>query len=326
MKQLSRYIIMAMLGSNLSILPAIAQDATVPYPNAPVNFIVGFSPGGGTDTVARITSEALGSQWSRSTVVNNSPGAGGAIAAALAARAQADGYTLLFDSASFTLRPALSDDLPFDVEKDFEPVSLVASAPYVLVANPNVDASTVQELIDLAKTKPGELTYASAGIGSALHFAGELFKSLAGIDLRHVPYQGAAGIPDLLAGRVNVAFAGLPQSLPHIKSGALRPLAVTTVERSDQLPDVPTMQEAGVAGYEMESWYGLFAPAGTPQPILEKIATDVAAAARDSPVQQKFASQGLIARGISSESFKSYIEAELSRWKQVVEEAGITPE
>ncbi|MGV6873441.1 Bug family tripartite tricarboxylate transporter substrate binding protein [Pseudochelatococcus sp. B33] len=323
MKAAKDHLIAALVGICVLSAAANAQE-TVNYPDGPVDFIVGFSPGGGTDTVARITAEALGKQWGKATVVDNRAGAGGAIAAELVAKARPDGKTLLFDSASFTLRPALETDLPFDVTKDFVPVSLVSAAPYVLVVNPNVKANSVEELVKLAKERPGELTYASAGIGSSLHFAAELFKSLAQVDIRHIPYQGAAGIPDLIAGRVDMAFAGLPQALPQIQAGKLRALAVTTLEPSEQLPDVPTMQQAGVEGYEMQSWYGLFAPAATPQPIFHKIAEDVVAAAKDPEVQRKLASQGLEARGTSPDDFAAYVTTEIEKWKGIVKQAGIT--
>jgi tripartite-type tricarboxylate transporter receptor subunit TctC len=306
----------------LAAAPAAAQDAAS-YPDKPVTFIVGFSAGGGTDTVARIVAEAVRKEWGQAAVVENHEGAGGQIAASLVAKADPDGYTLLFDSASFTLRPALEPNLPYDAAKDFVPVTLASSAPYVLAVNPDVPAKTVGELIALAKEKPGELNYASAGVGSSLHLAAELFKSLAGVDIVHVPYKGAAGIPDLLEGRVQLAFAGLPQSLPHIKSGALRALAVTTTERSPQLPDVPTMQEAGVDGYEMGAWYGLFAPAGTPKAIIDKVAADVGEALKDPAVREQLEGQGLEPVGTSPDSFGPYVTDEIAKWTKLVADAGI---
>lgn len=293
------------------------------YPTRPVKVVVGFAPGGGTDTVARFVAEALGKLWKQSVVVENRPGAGGQIAEGYAAKANGDGYTLLADSASLTINPALRKSLPYKMS-DFVPISLMSSSPYVLVINPQVQAKSVKELIALAKQKPGELSYASAGVGSSLHLAGELFKSLAGVDIVHVPYQGADGITDLISGRVQMAFAGLPQALPQIKAGKLVALGVSTPTRSPLLPDVPTIAEAGVPGFEVISWYGLLAPAKTPKPIVDKISADVATVLKDKDIKDRFLALGLEPVGTSSDEFAGHIKSEVEKWDGVVKKAGIT--
>ncbi|NLS06084.1 tripartite tricarboxylate transporter substrate binding protein [Rhizobium sp. P32RR-XVIII] len=293
------------------------------YPTRPVKVVVGFAPGGGTDTVARFVAEALGKLWKQSVVVENRPGAGGQIAEGYAAKANGDGYTLLADSASLTINPALRKSLPYKMS-DFVPISLMSSSPYVLVINPQVQAKSVKELIALAKQKPGELSYASAGVGSSLHLAGELFKSMAGVDIVHVPYQGADGITDLISGRVQMAFAGLPQALPQIKAGKLVALGVSTPTRSPLLPDVPTIAEAGVPGFEVISWYGLLAPAKTPKPIVDKISADVATVLKDKDIKDRFLALGLEPVGTSSDEFAGHIKSEVEKWDGVVKKAGIT--
>jgi tripartite-type tricarboxylate transporter receptor subunit TctC len=303
--------------------PALAQDT---YPSDTVRFVLGFSPGGGTDTVARVMADALSKSWGQSVVVENKVGAGGLIAAQSVAEAAPDGLTLLFDSASYAIRPALNQALPYKPKEAFVPVSLVASSPYVLVVSPNVEADSVEDLIALAKEKPGELTYASSGVGSALHLASALFAELAGIDIVHVPYQGTAGIPDLLAGRVTMGFVGLPQSLSLIEAGQLRALAVTTPERAAALPDVPTMQEAGVSGYATEGWYGLFAPAKTPAAVVDKLAADVAIAMGNATVVDAISKQGLVPLGTAPAEFGPFVDEELQKWNDVVSSAGITVE
>ena len=301
---------------------AQTDAAGTSYPARAVKVVVGFAPGGGTDTVARFIGDALDDVWHQSVVIDNRPGAGGQIAEGYVAKATPDGYTLLADSASLTINPALRKSLPYAMS-DFIPISLVSSSPYVLVINPQVPAKTVKELITLAKEKPGELSYASAGVGSSLHLAGELFKSMAGVDIVHVPYQGANGIADLISGRVQVAFAGLPQALPQIKAGKLIALGVSTPKRSELMPDVPTIAEAGVPGFEVISWYGLLAPAGTPKPIVDKISADVAEALKGKAIRERFLTLGLEPVGTTSEQFTAHINDELKKWDGVVKEAGI---
>jgi tripartite-type tricarboxylate transporter receptor subunit TctC len=311
------------IASVFSFASAQAQDA---YPSKPVHFILGFQAGGGTDTVARIVSNALGQVWGISTVPENRPGAGGQLAADIVAGADPDGYTLLFTSGSFTISPAFEGDAAVDPLTRLRPVSLVSSAPYVLLVNKDLPVENVQDLIALAKSKPGELNFASAGPGSGLHLAGELFNSLAGIKTTHIPYQGVAGLPDVISGRVQFTFTGLPQAVPLAESGELRALAVTTATRSDKLPDVPTMEEAGVAGYEIAPWYGLLAPAGTPDAVVDAIYTSVKEALGRDDVKAQLADQGLTAVGMPPMEFEALVKTELVQWKDIVTKNNLTLE
>jgi tripartite-type tricarboxylate transporter receptor subunit TctC len=310
-------------------LAAAAQAGTPQvqdYPNKPIRFVVGFSPGGGTDTVARILAQKIGTAWGQSIVVDNRPGAGGVIASELVAKAAPDGYTILFVSASFTITPSLQNSLPFDPLKDFSPVSLASSAPYLLVVHPSVKAYSVKDLISLAKAQPGKLNYASAGIGSGLHLAGELFKSMANVDIVHVPYKGAVGITDLLAGAVQLSFAGIPQTIHHVKAGRLRALAVTSSRRAAAAPEVPTIAESGVPGYEMDSWYGVLAPARVPKSRTEFLSAAIRRTLEDPDVKEKLAREGHETRGTSPGEFSDFIKKELAQWSHVVRNAGIKVE
>jgi tripartite-type tricarboxylate transporter receptor subunit TctC len=310
----------------VALTAAIGSTATAQtndYPAKPVQILVGFSAGGGSDTTARLVANALGERWGTFPVVENRPGAGGQIARELVAKAPADGYTLLFDSSGFSINPALDHDLPYDPVKDFAPVSLVTSQPFVLLVHPDLPVKSVEELIALAKAKPGELNYASAGQGSNVHLAAELFKSLAGVDIVQIPYEGVEGMTDLIAGRVDLTFTGLFQSLPHIQSGALRALAVTTPTRSSLLPDVPTIAESGLPAYDMQPWYAMFAPAGTPPEIVDQLSSTIAEVLKDSDVASKVAAQGLDPRGTTPEEFSAIVQADLQKWEKLVESAGI---
>ncbi|MGE5526651.1 MAG: tripartite tricarboxylate transporter substrate binding protein, partial [Rhodospirillaceae bacterium] len=300
----------------LATCPLVTSAADMPqaYPTKPLRFVVGFAPGGGTDTVARILAQKLGEAFGQSVVVDNRAGAGGNIANALVATAPADGYTILFVSASFAIHPSLYRKLPYDPAKDFTPVSLASSSPYLLALHPSVPVRSVRDLIAFAKSQPGKLNYASAGAGSTLHLAAELFKSMAGVDIVHVPYKGANGITDLIAGAVQLTFAGLPQTLPHVKAGRLHGLAVTTSQRAAAIPELPTIAEAGVPGYEVDSWYGVLEPAGTLPARVEKLSGAIRSALREPDVKAKFAAQGLEPRGTSPGDFGAYIAREMPKW------------
>lgn len=296
------------------------------YPAKPLRFLVGFAPGGGTDTVARILAQKLGEASGQPVVVDNRAGAAGTIANELVARAAPDGYTLLFMSASFTIHPALTRRLAYDPRRDFAPVTLATSSPYVLALHPGVPAQSVRELIALAKAQPGKLNYASAGTGSTLHLAAELFRSMAGVDLVHVPYKGANGITDLLAGAVQLTVAGPPQTLPHVRAGRLRALGVTTARRSATLPELPTLAESGVPGYEVDSWYGVLAPAGTPATRIAWLNEALRRILDTADVKAKLTAQGMDMRGTTPDAFRDYLAAEFPKWAQVVRTAGIKPE
>lgn len=309
----------ALIASN-----AQAQDAAASYPDKPVRILVGFSPGGGSDTVARLLAEPLAAVLGQSFVVENRPGAGGQLARTLLAESDGDGYTLLFDSASFSTSAVLTPNLTYDPVKDIRGVSQIASTPVMMVANNDLPAKDVKELIALAKEKPGEIGFATSGVGSLLHFSGELLNSMAEIKLLHVPYKGAEGMADVVAGRVGLAFAGVPQTQPLIKAGQMRALAVTTTERLASMPDVPTMAEAGVPGYEVNNWYGIFAPAGTPDAIVNKLNAAVAEVLKDPGLQAKLADQGMAASPMTAEGFSTYVANEIAKWRKVASEANIS--
>ena len=303
-----------------------AADPAAAYPAKPIRFIVGFTPGGTSDVVARLLAVKLAETWAQPLVVDNRPGAGGNLAIELVARSAPDGYTLLCASSSFSIIPSLNRELSYNPIRDFAPVTLATSAPYLLVLHPAVPAQTVKELIGLAKAQPGKLNYASAGAGSTLHLAGELFKSLAGVDIVHVPYKGATGITDLIAGAVQLSFAGLPQTLPHVKAGRLKALAVTTSRRAAALPELPTIAEAGVPNYEVDPWYGVIAPAATPRAIIERLHAAFARALAAPDVREKFMLQGLESRASTPAEFAALIKNEIAKWSKVVREAGIRAE
>jgi tripartite-type tricarboxylate transporter receptor subunit TctC len=305
---------------------AHAADTALNYPVKPIRFVVGFTPGGGSDTVARLIALKLGETWPQPLVVDNRPGAGGNLAIELVARSAADGYTILCATASFSIIPALYRQLSYSPTGDFAPVTLASSAPYALVLHPSVPAQSVKDLIALAKARPGKLNYASAGSGSTLHLAGELFKSLAGVDIVHVPYKGPNGITDLIAGAVQLSFAGLPQTLPHVKAGRLKALAVTTLRRATAVPELPTIAEAGVPNYEVEPWYGVIAPAATPRAIVERLSAAINRATAAPDIREKFMLQGLEPRGGTPAEFASLIRNEIAKWTKVVRDAGIKGE
>jgi tripartite-type tricarboxylate transporter receptor subunit TctC len=304
--------------------PAIAQQ---PYPTKPIRLLVPFAPGGGADTLARILtpklSEAMGQQW----VVDNRSGAAGNIAAETVARAAPDGYTAFMGfSTVLTVNPTLYK-LSFDPSRDFAPVTLLATAQYLLVVHPSVPASSVQELVALAKQKPNSLNYASAGVGSPLHLAGELFQKRAGIKLTHVPYKGGGpAAAAVLSGEAQMIFGSVASSLPHVKAGKLRALATTGLKRSKVAPEVPTMAESGFPGFEVTSWYAFLLPAGTPAAIVKRIGDEAARALQRPDVQHVMAGQGLEAETSTPKALASRIATERKTWAEVIRSAGIKAE
>ena len=301
---------------------AVAQS----FPSRPVRMLVGFSPGGATDVAARIIGKKLSETWGQQVVVDNRPGAGGLLAFELVAKANPDGYTLLASSPSFAIQPSMTAKLPFDPIRDFAPVTQMTAAPYILVLYPGVEAKSVTELIALAKANPGKLNYASGGIGSAQHLAAELFSLMAGINMVHVPFKGAVSIPEIIAGRVQMVFSGVPQALPHLQAGRLRAIGVTTPARSAAAPNVPTIAEAGVPGYDVTVWYGIFATGRTPKPIVEKLNADFVKAIHSADVRQQLTSLGLEPVGNPSAQFARAVKEEIARWSDVVKRARIKPE
>jgi tripartite-type tricarboxylate transporter receptor subunit TctC len=302
------------------------QGAEVLYPTKPIRMLVGFSPGGGTDVAARIIGKKLSETWNQQVVIDNRAGAGGLVAFEMAAKANPDGYTLLASSPSFAIQPSISAKLPFDPLRDFAPVTQATSAPYLLVIYPGVEARSLKELVGLAKGSPGKLNYASGGIGSAQHLTAELFRLMAGISIVHVPFKGAVNIPDVIAGRVQMLFSGLPQALTHVQAGRLRALGVTTPSRSPAVPTVPTIAEAGVPGFDVTIWYGVLATGRTPRSIIDKVYEAIARALQSSDVRQQLTSLGLEPVGNPPDEFATKVRAEIARWAKVAKQAGIRPE
>ena len=304
--------------------PAHAQG----YPAKPVRMIVAYPPGGGTDIVGRVVAQKLGELLGQSVVVENRGGASGNIGTELAAHAAPDGYTILMGNvAPNAINVSLFKELPFDPVADFAPVSLVASTPNILVVHPSTPARTVKEVIALAKAKPGTLNFASAGMGSSSHLAGELFRILAGVEIVHVPYKGAGpAMVDVLSGQVQLYFATMPAAMPHVKPGKLAPVAVTSARRSPALPDLPTVAESGVPGYEASTWYGVLAPAHTSPAVVARLHGDIVKILADAALHARLADQGFDPVGSSPEEFGAYIKSEILKWGKAIRDAGIRPE
>ena len=320
---LRRHLIATALALALTpLIPAHAQQA---YPSKIIKIVVPTSPGGGNDAMARIVASKLQERWKNPVIVENKAGANGAIASEFVARAAPDGYTLLFGYiATHGINPGLSK-VPYDPVKDFLPIAEIAEAQGVLVVNPTVEAKTVKELIALTKAKPGTMSYASAGNGTAPHIAGELFKQQAGVDILHVPYKGSGpAVTDTLAGTTQIMFPSLVAAVPHIKSGKLRALAVTGSKRSPLFPQLPTVAESGVAGFEITQWYGFFAPAKTPKDIVDKLNKEIVAIMKDPDTAKKFADQGADIVTGSPDDFGKLVQSELAKWGKFIKEAKIT--
>ena len=305
----------------LTAAAAAAQD----YPSKPIRFIVPFPPGGGNDTMARTVGQKLTEAFGQQVVIDNRAGAGGIIGADMAAHSAPDGYTLFLGGVgSHGTNPNLNAKLPYDPVRDFAPISLIASAPMVVVVHPSVPAKSLGELIKLAKAKPGTLNFASNGTGGSSHLAAELFKMMAGVDIVHVPYKGLApALIDLLSGQVQLMFSSTVAIIPQVRSGKLRALATTGARRLPALPDIPTAAEAGVAGCETGSWYGVLAPAGTPRAIIDKLNREIVKITQMPDVRERLAAEGAEPAGNSPEEFAAYIKRELARWNKVIKQARI---
>jgi len=299
---------------------ALAQD----YPSRPVRLVVPLSPGGFADTPTRILAPRLSEQFGKQFFVENKPGAGGSIGWDYVAKAAPDGYTLAITGSTLLVGSHLYKNIPYDVFKDFTHISMMASGPYVLVVNPKkVPVANVRELIAAAKAKPGAIDYASSGNGSSQHLVGALFNAMAGVQLNHVPYKGSGpAMQDLLAGEVGVSFAGVPNVLGNVRGGRLKALAVTTPKRWVELPDVPTMAEAGVPGYEATLWLSISGPAGMPKELVHRLSTEIGKALKDSDLQAKFRDAGVEADAMNGEELLRYMRAEDAKWGKVVKETG----
>ena len=303
--------------------PAHAQS--FPDPKKPIRIIVPTAPAGGNDAMARIVAQKLNERLKQPVIVENKSGANGAIGSEFVAKAPPDGYTILFGYiATHGINPGLSK-LPYDAVKDFAPIAQIAEAPVVLVVNPSVQAKTVQELIALAKAKPGALSYASAGNGTAPHIAAEMFKQMAGIDMVHVPYKGSSpGVTDTIAGQTQVMFPSLVAASGHMKTNKLRGVAISSKSRSKLFPSLPTVSESGLKGFEITQWYGFFAPAKTPKETVDFLNREIVAVMKDPDTQAKFAAQGAEVVTGSPEAFGKLVQSEIAKWSQLIKSAKIT--
>jgi tripartite-type tricarboxylate transporter receptor subunit TctC len=316
--------------ATLAVAFAAHSQTTAPaakYPTRPVKLVVPFSPGGATDVIARVLGQKLTELWSQPIIVENRPGATGAIALEFVAKSPPDGYTLLLGTAStHSFSPAITTKLPYDPVSDFAPISLVATLPNMLVVHPSVPANTVAEFIALAKANPGKYNFASSGIGSSMHVAGELFKLMTGTDMTHVPYKGSgAALSDLLAGRVQSDFDSMPVVWPHVQTGQLKALGVASLERQAAAPNVPAIAET-VPGFEVNSWIGIFAPAHTPPDILRKVQADMARVATMPEFRQKLFELGATAVSNTPAEFAAFFKKDAEKWRNVVKSAGVTPQ
>jgi len=302
-------------------LPAGAED----YPSKPIRILVPFVPGGATDILARLVGQNLTAAWGQQVVIDNRPGANGVLAADMTAKGTPDGHTLLFVAIGHAINPLLQKNLPYDTQKDFTPVSLAAILPLIVTVHPTVPANNVKELIALAKTR--RLNYASGGVGSSQHLATALFASMAKIDLVHIPYKGGnQGLLDTVGGQVNMMISTILSLSQHIKSGRLRGLAITTATRNAAWPDMPTVAEAALPGYQSIAWYGLVGPRGLPPPVLKKLSEEVSRIIKSKTVTENLTAQGADPVGNSSAEFGAFIRAETKRYEKVVRDAGVTTE
>jgi tripartite-type tricarboxylate transporter receptor subunit TctC len=307
--------------------PAHARDAQVAYPTRPVRVIVPYSPGGSSDAVARILTQKLGETLGQQFVIDNRPGAAGTLGREIVAKASPDGYTLLIGDSPHTINVHVLRHVPYDPIKDFTPITLIATAPQVMVINPGVPAHTLAEFVALARVQPGKLNYGSGGSGSITHLTGELFKLAARVSLVHVPYKSIAlAVTDVIGGQVQAAYPTVPGVAPHVRSGRLRALGVTSAQRVGALPEVPTFVESGVAGMIVTNWFGVFAPPRLPKDILARLHKAVLDALRVPDVRAKFDNLSLDISTTTPQEFEAHLKSELAKWGNVVKEAGIKPD
>lgn len=311
----------------LTCLGAAGIATAQPYPSRPIRFIVPFPPGGGNDIVGRIVALRLSGALGQQVVVDNRGGAGGTIGTDITSKAPADGHTMLINNISLAVNHTLLPKLPYNTLKDLAPVTLIGRQANIVVVHPGVAAKSVKELIALARAKPGTINYGSGGIGTASHLATEYLRLETGTDMVHVPYKGLGpALTDLMAGRLQVIISTMASALPNVKAGKLRPLAVTTAKRSAFFPQLPTMDEAGVKGYEFSTWYGLLVPAGTPKPIVSRLNSETATVLQSTAVKEQFASQGLEPTPSTPQEFGAYLKSEVDKWGKVIKASGAKPE
>lgn len=315
---------LAILASLTFASPVTAQAQGNAYPEKPIRFVVPYPPGGGTDVVARIVQERFQTALGQPIIIDNKGGAGGSVGTEVVSRAAPDGYTVLFTLSSHTINPAIFTKLSFDTVRDFEPVGMVASLPQILVANPQLPANNLAELVALAKANPGNLSYASVGNGSPGHLAGELLKIRTGIEMTHIPYRGGGpALNDILGGQVRLLWVSIPAAAQFVKTGKLKALGVSTLKRSAAFPDVPTMQEAGVPDFEVDSWYAMFVPAKTPRPIIDKLNQALNIVVADPAIREKLLAQGSEAVGGTPQALGDIVAAELPKWVKLAKDANI---
>lgn len=315
-----------MLQRSLMLFALLVSAATAcaqSYPGKPIRIVVPFAPGGGADIIARILGQKMTENWGQQVVIDNRAGASGNIGAEIVVKAGPDGYTLLMASSALAINPSVYKSVPYDAVKDFAPITQPGLLPNILVVHPSVPVKTVRDLVTLARSKPGQLSYASAGAGTGTHLAAEMFKIMAGVDMVHVPYKGGGAlITDLLGGQVALTFATLPSVMPYVKSGRLRAVAMTTTKRWPGLPEVPTVAESGFRGFEISTWIGLLAPAGTPRDVVNKLHGEVVRILRLADVRERFNDLGIEPVGDTPDHFLQYIKSELAKYAKVVKESG----
>ena len=305
----------------------VSPEAKAAYPDKTIRLMVPFPAGGNTDIIARALGNELSKNLGVSVVIENRGGAGGLLGSEIVAKSPADGYSIMMVSASHVINPSMQKKIPYDTIKDFAGISMVADVPTVLVVHPSVQAKTLKELIAMAKARPGQLNFASSGNGTVGHLSGELLKSMAQIKMEHVPYKGnGPAMTDLLGGHVQLLFSSMPAAIPHIQSGMLRAIVMTGTKRSPAAPNIPTMAEAGLPGFEVSTGFGLFAPAKTPRAVISRLHDEVVKALKVPSVRDSLASQGAEPVGSTPEEYDSFVRSEIAKWAKVCKEAGIQPE
>ncbi len=328
MNRISRLVIAAGSLAGLTMLaagPAAAQPAA--YPSKPIRIVVPYPPGGFNDTLARTVGARLQTVWGQPVTVDNKPGGGTVIGTDAVAKSAPDGYTLFIMPFAFAVNPSIFRKLPYDPAKDFAPITLAATTPNLLVIGPEIKVNSVAELLALARSKPGGLSYASTGTGSSNHLSMEKFKQMAGVDITHIPYKGSApAVTDLIGGQVGLMFDNVPNVIQHIKAGKLKALAVTSAKRSPHVPDLPTVAEAGVPGFEVSVWFGIAAPGGTPAAIIDKLHAEIVRTLSLPEVRDKFFAQGVDVVGSTPAQFAVHLKEQMAMWAKVVKDAGVTPE
>lgn len=310
-----------------AVAGAQAQSAAQAYPNKPIRIVVTFTSGGAPDIIARLLGERFTAAWGQPVIIDNKPGSGGNIGADFVAKAAPDGYTMVVGTVgTHSINGALYTKMPYDMVKDFSPITLLATTPNMLVVHNDVPARTVKELIDLGK-REGKMSFASSGSGTSIHVSGELFKSMTGIDMTHIPYKGrASALPDLLGGRVTMMFDNMPSSLPLVREGKLRALGVTSLNRSAAAPEIPTIAESGLPGFEAVSWFAMFAPPGTPKPVVDKIQAEISRILKLPEVAKRLTDIGLEPVGSTPEDLAAYQRSEIVKWAKVVKDSGARAE